>query len=278
MLIKDKDILAEKDVKEQPIQIKKNAIDKRNMKSAWGDAFDYYIRGITERYLLFRGRATRLEFWGFYTAFGVILLLLVALGRYVGIPLALYYMFASLIPAIAVIVRRLHDINKNALLYLGIFLVLPFSAFFIGYWSLFFVLLWIALLVHLLSKETVKESNIYGEANKEDETYGQDNVRIIHKFRFLSLVFFAILLVIAYIDFDNWSKQAEYKATNDAIMEKIEQNGRKAGLKDEQIKAAQDIMKQTIKSWNGKEVKQEDINKAVENSLKNITGKLKSKK
>ena len=270
MLIKDKDILAEKDVKEQPIKVKQNLIDKKNMQSAWGDAFDYFIRGITERYLLFSSRASRLEFWGFYTVFGFILLALVALGRYVDIPLALYFSIASFIPATAVITRRLHDINKNAMLYLGIAILIPLLTFFIGYWVFLLILLWGLLLVYLLSKATVENSDIYGEPSNEDESYGNDTIHIIHKFRFLTLVSFAVLLGIAYIDFDNWSRQAEYKAINESIMEKIEQGGHQAGLNADQIKAAQDVMKTTLKSWDGKEVQPDDIEKAITNALKKI--------
>ena len=44
MLIKDKDILSNK-VNEKVLETAptKSKIDKKNMRSAWGDAFDYYI-------------------------------------------------------------------------------------------------------------------------------------------------------------------------------------------------------------------------------------------
>ena len=278
MLIKDKDILCGDVIKEQPSKVKKDSIDRKNMKSAWGDAFDYYIRSVTENYLFFRGRATRFEFWGFFVAFGLILLVLYALGCYVDISLALYFAIASLIPAVAVMVRRLHDIDKNPLYYLGCIILLPILAFFIGYWTILFLLLWIVLLIYFFSKETVAESTLYGEAKNEEVLYGADTIRIIRKFRLLSLLCFAVLFIVAYIGFDNWSKQAEYKATNDAIMMEIEQNGRQLGLNDEQIKAAQDVMKQTLKAWDGKEVKPADITKAIKNSVQKEKKNLKSKK
>lgn len=267
MLIKDKDILADEEVKEQPAKVKKNLIDKKNMKSAWGDAFDYYIRGTTEKYLRFRGRATRLEFWGFYTVLGMVLLVLYALGLYIEIPLALYYLLASIIPAIAVAVRRLHDTHKNAAIYLGIGIIFPLTYFFIGYWAIMLVLLWGGFLLHLFSKETVLSEGFYGEPNPDDEVYGDDSIRIIHKFRLLALSLFVIIGCIAFANFDNWSKQAQYRSTNAAIMEMVEQEGKKAGLTDAQIKAAKDGMKQTLKSWNGKTVQKEDITKAIEMSL-----------
>ena len=74
MLVKDKDILVEDPEKKDgdnaekspaPQKPQRPKIKKENMRAAWGDAFDYYIRGITEKYLLFRGRASRLEFWGY---------------------------------------------------------------------------------------------------------------------------------------------------------------------------------------------------------------------
>lgn len=270
MLIKDKDILDDKAIKEQTTQAKKNSIDRKSMSSAWGDAFDYYLRGTTERYMLFHSRATRLEFWGFFTVLGLLLIVLYALGKYIDIPLALYYMLASVIPAVAVATRRLHDVNKNALIYLGIGAILPFSFFIISYWCLILILFWLVLLIHLFSKETVAGEGLYGDANQNDEVYGQDSIRIIHKFRFLALCFFVILAGIAYINFDNWARQAEYRATNDAIMEKIEKSGHDAGLTDEQIKTAQDVMKQTLKSWNGKEVKPEAISQTINKAIQQI--------
>ena len=54
-------------------------------------------------------------------------------------------------------------------------------------------------------------------------------------------------------------------------MEQIEKSGKKAGLSNQQIQAAQNMMKQTLKSWNGKTVQQDDIAKAIEQTLKTIS-------
>lgn len=103
------------------------------MRAAWGDAFDYYIRGITEKYLMFRGRASRLEFWGFAVAAGIMWIPLYFVGEYAEMPLLPYYFsLATLLPTVAVTARRLHDINKNAALYLIPGAVLAASGFFIG--------------------------------------------------------------------------------------------------------------------------------------------------
>ena len=64
MLIKDKDILSNK-VNEKVLETAptKSKIDKKNMRSAWGDAFDYYIRGFL---ILFRSSilaSTQVSVW-----------------------------------------------------------------------------------------------------------------------------------------------------------------------------------------------------------------------
>ncbi len=121
MLVKDKDILVEDPEKKDgdnaekspaPQKPQRPKIKKENMRAAWGDAFDYYIRGITEKYLLFRGRASRLEFWGYAAAAGIMWIPLYFVGEYAEMPLLPYYFaLATLLPTVAVTARRLHDIN-----------------------------------------------------------------------------------------------------------------------------------------------------------------------
>ena len=49
MLVKDiQSNKTQKDVVKTPTPPSRNVIDKKNMKKAWGDVFDYYLRGITE--------------------------------------------------------------------------------------------------------------------------------------------------------------------------------------------------------------------------------------
>lgn len=271
MLIKDKDILSDEKKDVNIKQVKKPRIKKENMHAAWGDAFDYYIRGITEKYLRFRGRASRLEFWGFFLVSGLLFLLLSALGNYAEIPmLAYYYAMATAIPAVAVTARRLHDVNKNALVYLGIFVLTVISAVIIGWWALIPILLWTVVLIRMLSMETDISEGLYGAADESDEIYGEDNIRIIRKFRFLAIFFTGLILALSFVRFDDWSRQAQFMATNDAIMEKIAEDGRKANMSEAQIKAAQKLMTQTLKSWTGKTVQENDITEAIAKSLKMI--------
>jgi len=271
MLIKDKDILSDEKKDISIKQVKKPRIKKENMHAAWGDIFDYYIRGITEKYLRFHGRASRLEFWGFFLVSGLLFLVLSALGNYAEIPmLAYYYAAATAIPALAVTARRLHDVNKNAFLYLGIFVLTVISAFVIGWWALIPVLFWTIVLIRILSMETDISIGLYGAAEESDEIYGEDNIRIIRKFRFLAIFLTCLILALSFVRFDDWSRQAQFMATNDAIMERIATDGKKANMSEEQIKAAQKLMAQTLKSWTGKTVQESDINDAITKSLKMI--------
>ncbi|MBP5698250.1 MAG: DUF805 domain-containing protein [Alphaproteobacteria bacterium] len=272
MLIKDKDLLADEPVKKQPDEVKVPVIKKENMHSAWGDAVDYYLRDITEKYMLFRGRASRLEFWGYMAVFSIVLIPLYLLGNYADIRmLAYYFIMATAIPSVAVAARRLHDTNKRSSVYLAILGILPLLTIFIGYWALIPFLLWVALLIRLWSLKSIPEEGIYGPAPTDDDAYGEDSNRIVKKFRILALFLIAIWIALTYVNFDNWSRQAEYTSTNDAIMEQIEKSGKKAGLSNQQIQAEQNIMKQTLKSWNGKTVQQDDIAKAIEQTLKTIS-------
>ena len=159
MLVKDKDILVDggepkkedENIKKDKIQ--KPAIKKENMSSAWGDAFDYYLRGITEKYLRFRGRATRFEFWGFMVAASLIWIPFYFVTEYAEMPMLPYYFaLATLLPTVAVAARRLHDLNKNAVLFLLPLALLAASGFFIGlYVALTLVAIWAIFLIKLLS-------------------------------------------------------------------------------------------------------------------------------
>jgi uncharacterized membrane protein YhaH (DUF805 family) len=82
---------------------------------------DYYVYGLTKGYFLFSGRARRREFWLYALAsvlVGLVLMLIenVALGGTEW--LSWLYVIATLIPGIAVSVRRLHDIDRTGWWYL----------------------------------------------------------------------------------------------------------------------------------------------------------------
>jgi len=275
MLIKDKDILAEDETsdssEQKQLKAQRPRINRENMRAAWGDAFDYYLRGITEKYLMFRGRATRLELWGYLTAQAIVLIPIYFLGDYVDMPLLVYYyLAATFIPFIGLMCRRFHDVNKSAMLYLIAGLIFLLSAFFIGYWAIALLLLWAIVLIRIFSLPTDISEGLYGAPQENDEIYGEDNIRIIHKFRLLALVLSAMWLGITYYHFDNWSTQAQQTAFKNDLMEQIEDGAKNAGLSKEQAQAARQIMEQTLKAWGGQEVKEEDINKTVNDIIKKL--------
>ena len=76
---------------------------------------EYYILAF-QKYGQFSGRATRSEYWWFYLVTIAVSLLLAILDSVFSIPFTLLstiYFFASLIPSLAIQVRRLHDVNKS---------------------------------------------------------------------------------------------------------------------------------------------------------------------
>ena len=269
MLIKDKDILADEPVKTLQKKEKKPSINKESMHQAWGDVFDYYIRGVTEKYLLFHGRASRLEFWGFMLVSGLLFILLYGLGKYAEIPLLPYYYgLATLLPTFGVFTRRLHDINKKTLWYALSGLLTILSAIFIGAYAFILILAWAIFMINVLFKETDTREGFFGDAGESDEIYGDDNIRILRKFRLITLCLWCIVIGITFVSFDEWRVQAEYIGTKENIMEQIETAGRQANMTPEQIEAAQHLMTQTLKAWSGKTVNPDDIEKAIQQSLK----------
>ena len=103
-----------------------------------------------KKYAVFSGRAQRKEYWYFtlfYYFFGLILSLLTLIpniGNIFGI-LAIIYSLALFIPALAVSVRRLHDIDRSG-----------FSLFFA-----FIPLIGIILLLIFLTKAGTPDVNEY---------------------------------------------------------------------------------------------------------------------
>ncbi len=276
MLIKDKDILVQNEdniAAEDKLRPAPKGIDKEHMHEAWGDAFDYYLRGITAKYLQFRGRATRLEFWGFAVVSSLLYLPLYRLGDYIDMPLLpYYYALATLIPSFAVTARRLHDTNKRSALYLAVTAVLMAFMFINPTYASVPALAWAVVMIKLLSKPTDDEDGLYGEKNKDDEIYGSDNEPIIAKFRFLALVMSAIWIIATGVLFDNWSREAEQKGTIELIYEEVEALAQKENLSADEILKAQTAMKQILRQLQGQAIsekkKQELIMQAVQ-SVKN---------
>ncbi len=96
------------------------------------NGFDYFKKCITKSYLDFDGRARRSEYW-YFTLFNVIIIYgLMFLtggmsllgggdssgigGGLVGILLIIYFL-ATVLPGIAVVIRRLHDVGKSGWMY-----------------------------------------------------------------------------------------------------------------------------------------------------------------
>ncbi|MEO1619757.1 MAG: DUF805 domain-containing protein [Cyanobacteria bacterium J06632_3] len=92
---------------------------------------DWYMKCIN-KYADFDGRATRSEYW-YYTLFNCIFAFValmgsVILGQVAGIFGALYplYIFATLVPSLAVACRRLHDTGRSG--WMQLITILPFGA------------------------------------------------------------------------------------------------------------------------------------------------------
>jgi len=273
MLIKDKDILVQDEDAEEnaPKRPAPKGIAKEHMREAWGDAFDYYLRGITSRYLQFRGRATRLEFWGFAVASSLLYIPLYFFGYYVDVPLLpYYYAVATLIPSFAVTARRLHDINKRSGLYLALTAILLGLYFVVPQYAILPLIIWAVVMIRLLSKETVEEDGLYGEKNEDDEIYGSDNQPIIAKFRNLAVMMSAIWLIATGVLFDNWSRQAEQKGTIEQILEEVEKAASQQQLAEPDISKARTEMVKMLKQLDGQAISEKKKQELVLQAVKNV--------
>jgi uncharacterized membrane protein YhaH (DUF805 family) len=70
---------------------------------------------LTKKYADFSGRARRSEYWWFYLAEIIVLVVLSVLGRAIDPLIFLYYLaiLALIVPGLAVGVRRLHDTGRS---------------------------------------------------------------------------------------------------------------------------------------------------------------------
>ena len=272
MFIKNKDILSQDNNIDGELVNNKNVINKENMRKAWGDAFDYYLRGITENYIYFHGRATRLEFWGFMLAALIFFFPIHVIGNYVDVPLLGYYFaLATFIPALGVFFRRFHDLNKKALPYLIIGIVCGFSAFFIGYYSLILVLLWFIYIVYLLSKPTDLNVTLFGEADESDEVYGEDSIKIIKKFKRMAILLFFIAITITSINFDTWSKINAQRVGFESIMVFVADRGKNSGFDGEKIKEVQNQLSAFIKENQYRAISDDEISQKINELFDNVS-------
>jgi len=97
-------------------------------------------------YANFNGRSSRSDYWYVVLANIIISLVLGLLGK-VGVALSSIYSVAILVPTLALIVRRLHDINRSGWSYL--FMLIPLVG-------------WIIVLIFFCT-DSVNDNNRYGE-------------------------------------------------------------------------------------------------------------------
>jgi len=118
---------------------------------------NWYLK-VIKQYTDFSGRARRTEYWmftlvNFLIAIGFVLLTQLVDPR-LGI-LNLIYSLAVFIPSLAVVVRRLHDVNKSGWMYL--LMLLP-------------IIGWIWILVLLFTEGTRGENKYGADPKAETET------------------------------------------------------------------------------------------------------------
>jgi uncharacterized membrane protein YhaH (DUF805 family) len=112
----------------------------------------YWQRVVLQNYANFQGRARRAEYWWFQLANVILFVALLVLGAAIKGLIILYwvYVVATVVPSIAVSVRRLHDTDKS-----GWYLLIGFVPF-VG---------WIIVLVMMLLDST-PGANRYGVSEK----------------------------------------------------------------------------------------------------------------
>ena len=106
----------------------------------------WYLDVITKNYINFNGRARRTEFWMFTLVHIIIIFLLLFLGP---VPFILY-MLLTIMPAVAVGIRRLHDTGRS------------------GWWILAAnVPILFVIYYYYMVLEGDQGANIYGDSPKE---------------------------------------------------------------------------------------------------------------
>lgn len=275
MLIKDKDILfsetKQQSAVDKVLDAERRKEYKANMHEAWGDAFDYFLVGITKKYLEFRGRATRLEFWGFSVATLMMFFALTFLGMYIDMKmLPYYYLMSTTIPTFAVMVRRIHDINRSAFWHIGLEMILLILTVFFGIIFGLLALLWGIYLIVLLTKPSDLTEGIYGDPNEEDEIYGLNNMKIINKFRFLALVMLFLAISLGMLEFDKWNREVQQNMVVSEIMDTVSTRSIEKGYSQQEIDQAMAEMRKTLKRISGKEVSEDDINQYIDEAINSV--------
>lgn len=115
---------------------------------------EWYLKVVRDNYANFEGRARRKEYWMFALINTIIIIplyifsiyLIAEHNSFIGIIIYCIYSLAILIPSLAVLVRRLHDIGKS-----GWMMLISFIPVIGGIW-----------LLVLLVMDGDNGSNIYG--------------------------------------------------------------------------------------------------------------------
>ncbi len=86
-----------------------------------------YVMQVFRKYAVFEGRASRSEYWYFVLFNFLVRIVLIIIGGVIGDDmeiLSVVYVLATIVPTIAVGVRRMHDVGKS-----GWFFLIPFYNF-----------------------------------------------------------------------------------------------------------------------------------------------------
>ncbi len=269
MLIKDKDILSSKtktDVnkKEEEKKVNKDKIDSKYIKQAWGDAFDYYLRGISEKFLSFHNRATPLEFWGFMAVSGILFFPLYYLAYYIeNKMIILYFYLATSIPIIAVCVRRFHDINKKAFWYFLFGFASIISYFFIKLYAFIFIGLWLIVVIRLMLKDTYLADGLFGDYFDEAKKYEGCYNKIVRKFFNLAISCFIVLACFTYVNVDLWKQHNMQKMVFEDIFNMVYKEAKQNDFNDEQIKQANSKVRDLLKTLSGQKVSKKQLNEQI---------------
>ena len=84
---------------------------------------EWYLKVVRDNYANFNGRASRQEYWMFILFNFIFTIVVGFIDGFLSLGfLSLLYVLAILIPGLAVLVRRLHDVNKSGWWFFIIFI------------------------------------------------------------------------------------------------------------------------------------------------------------
>ncbi len=278
MLIKDKDILSNKPKEElnksEETNVKPKSIASEYTKKAWVNVFDYYLRGISENFIHFHGRATPLEFWGFMAISGILFFPLYLLGCYSGNKMVIFYFYlATLLPSLAICVRRFHDLSKSAILYFLCGFISFVSCFFIGFYSLILIFLWFIVMIKLMLKSSYIGDVIFGNYVDEAKEYDGNYDKIVRKFFSIAISCFIIFSTYSYMNIDLWKQQNMQKIAFEDIFNLVYKDAKENNLSEEQIKQANDEVRNFLKTLSGQKISEDDLKKQINLIIENIIPK-----